>query len=767
MRWTECALNQQAPNDLDRGHTPARMQFSNLRPLQCLRLESALDARPFICKHVTLSKTNEMKNIRDRGLMVALLFGITSGFGGPATNTSDPKSGSVLAEIHSTNLSMRFDAEGTTTLVASFGGRIIPIGPASRSESLTVDGQVVDKWRIRNHRLGSYSDKRGQGRRFTIVETAGDIEKWETVDAFERYGRVLVVNIRYTNRGARPIHLDGWRNAAYTLAAKDQKNGAAFWSLESGSYEKRPDWVVPLKEGFHQENYLGMNADDYGGGTPVVDVWRPDLGLAVGHDELTPQLVSEPVSMPSNKAATLSIEAQQSTALQPGMTFQTPETFIAVHQGDYFEVLRDYRAMMIDRGVQFEGPSEGAFDPIWCAWGFGRNFQPEQIEKALPEAKKLGFGWVTMDDGWQTSEGDWRPNPKKFPRGDADVRALVDKIHGAGMKAQLWWAPLSVSPHSELIGNHPDWLLLDKSGSRRRISWWNAFYLCPAHPDVVAYHRQLANRIFKEWGFDGLKLDGQFLNAVPRCTNPAHHHATDLDSVRELPYFFRAISEEAHTVKPGALIELCPCGTSYSFFSMPYYNMSVASDPESSWQVRSKGKTLKALMGDNLPYFGDHVELSDGGMDFASTVGVGGVIGTQYRWPPNDKTAAPASDKGDTAKLILTPDKESIWAKWVRIYRKEMLSQGEYLGSLYDIGFDRPETHCIRKNGVMYYAFYATEWNREVELRGLGAGPYRVVDYVTDQQLGVVSGPNAKLRVAFRRSLLLKAQPTENTDGHE
>ncbi len=705
--------------------------------------------------------------MRHRSLVIVLLISTMGGFGRPAGKLSDPRSRSGVAEIHSPNLAMQFEAEGRTTLVSSFGGKSIPIGPPVSSDTLTVDGQLLNKWRFLKHETGSYSDKRGSARRLTIIEKAGDIEKRETVDAFERYGRVLIVNIQYVNRGTRPVHLDGWRNAAYTLAAEQQKNGASFWSLESGSYEKRPDWVVPLKAGFHQENYLGMNADDYGGGTPIVDVWRPDLGLAIGHDELAPQLVSEPVAMPSSEGATLAMEAKQGTTLQPERTFQTPETFIAVHQGDYFEALRDYRAMMVDRGVKFEAPADGAFEPIWCAWGFGRNFQPEQIEKALPEARKLGFGWVTMDDGWQTSEGDWQPNPKKFPNGDADVRALVDKIHAQGMKAQLWWAPLSVSPRSELIRSHPDWLLLDESGSRRRISWWNAFYLCPADPEVIAYHRKLAEHIFRDWGFDGLKLDGQFLNAVPRCTNPAHHHATDLDSVRELPFFFRAISEAAHAVKPGAQIELCPCGTSYSFFSMPYYNMSVASDPESSWQVRSKGKTLKALMGDKLPYFGDHVELSDGGMDFASSVGVGGVIGTQYRWPPKDPAAAPASDTKNTARLVLTPQKESIWANWVRIYRKEKIYEGEYLGSLYDIGFDKPETHCVRKNGVMYYAFFAPEWNGEVEFRGLGAGRYKVVDYVNDQPLGVVSGPTAKLQVAFRHSLLVKAQETESAGVHE
>ena len=30
-----------------------------------------------------------------------------------------------------------------------------------------------------------------------------------------------------------------------------------------------------------------MNASDYGGGTPIVDVWRRDVGIGVGHVEPT------------------------------------------------------------------------------------------------------------------------------------------------------------------------------------------------------------------------------------------------------------------------------------------------------------------------------------------------------------------------------------------------------------------------------------------------------------------------------------------------
>jgi alpha-galactosidase len=257
-------------------------------------------------------------------------------------------------------------------------------------------------------------------------------------------------------------------------------------------------------------------------------------------------------------------------------------------------------------------------------------------------------------------------------------------------------------------------------------------------------------KILVDWGFDGLKLDGQDMNGVPRCYNPAHHHAQPEESVEALPDFFQAIYQTAQQVKPGALVEFCPCGTAFSFFTMPHFNMSVASDPTSSFQVRSKGKTLKALMGDDVPYFGDHVELSDGGNDFASTLGVGGVVGTEFVLPALVK---------EHGKDDLTPQREKEFEKWLGLYREKMLSRGHYLGQLYDIGFDLPETHAIRKGDAMYYAFYAKQWKGAVELRGLEDRKYSVVDYVQGKNLGTVSGPAASLPVEFRNHLLLEVRP--------
>ena len=656
----------------------------------------------------------------------------------------------VDLRIQSAVLQIEFDQQLHSRVVPLFDSAASLFVPFSASETVTGVGHIWSDFTLTSSQRGRVSDVFGAGERLTLTGKSGDLDKKISVTIYDEFPSIAVFDVEYTNEGAARITIRGWANQQYSLSARVTTPGPAFWSYQSGSYEKRPNWVLPLRPGFRQDNYLGMNASDYGGGTPIIDVWRKDVGLAVGHIEPGPRLISLPVSMPDATHARVAVRSSHQQTLDPGERFHTLRTFVSVHQGDYFRTLTEYRRLMMRQGFRMASAPDSAFGPIWCAWGYGRSVQLKQVYDTLPTAKKLGFAWVTLDDGWQNNYGDWAVDPKKFPHGDADMKALVDRIHQEGFRAQLWWSPLSAVPSSRLLKDHPDWALLNKDGSRRKISWWNSDYLCPADRDVVEYHKALVRKILGEWGFDGLKLDGQHMNGVPACYNPAHHHQRPEDSVEALPDFFREIYETARSVKSDALVEFCPCGTAYSFFTMPHFNMSVASDPESSFQVRSKGKTLKALMGDKVPYFGDHVELSDGANDFASTVGVGGVVGTQFVLP-NLVTKHSTSD--------LTPQREKQFEKWVHIYKDKMLSRGEYLGELYDIGFDRPEAHVIRKGEEMYYAFFARHWMGRIELRGLEDRAYHLVDYVDGRDFGSVHGPTAKISAEFSQHLLLEARP--------
>jgi len=681
---------------------------------------------------------------------VALALLLSSGSRAAAADLSADK-----PQIQGVNLRIEFNHNLRSRVIARFENKEMTLGPFVASETVSAVDKSWTDFSLTNQTTGPVNDSFGVGQRLIVTGSSETLTKAVTVTIYDEFPTMAFFDVQYTNTGTDKISIKNWTSNAYTLNAQSSHaqptaGTPAFWSYQSGSYEKRPNWIVPLHANFRQENFLGMNASDYGGGTPIVDVWRRDVGVAVGHVEPRPKLVSLPVSMPDSTHAKIAVTYRHLVSLAPGESFHTLRTFVAVHQGDYFRTLTDYRRFMVKQGFEMAVAPDDAFGAIWCAWGYGRSVQPKQVYDTLPTAKRLGFKWVTLDDGWQNNVGDWQLDPKKFPHGDTDIKALVDRIHQEGFRAQLWWSPLSAVPSSQLLKSHPDYALENRDGSRRKVSWWNSDYLCPADHRVVDYHKALVRKILVDWGFDGMKLDGQDMNAVPACYNPAHHHQRPEDSVEALPDFFREIYETAQAVKPGSLVEFCPCGTAYSFFTMPHFNMSVASDPTSSFQVRSKAKTLKALMGDSVPFFGDHVELSDGADDFASTVGVGGVVGTQFVLPSLVKKRS---------KFDLTPAQEKKFETWLRIYNDKMLSRGQYLGQLYDIGFDVPETHVIRKDQTLYYAFFAKHWKGPIELRGLEDRKYSVRDYVNGTDLGTLAGRDARLAVQFDRHLLLEVRP--------
>ena len=605
-----------------------------------------------------------------------------------------------------------------------------------------------------NEQVPIEDSKLGSGLR-TVVQghsnekTLPALAKILTVEQYDQFPDLLIFQVAYVNRSTEALDATTWVNHAYTLQGEDE--APTFWSFQSGTYESRPDWVLPLTPDFHQDNYMGMNASDYGGGTPVTDVWRRDIGVAVGHIAPVPKLVSLPVvTDATGQQATVGVQYELPQQLSPGDTLATLKTFVSVHSGDYYAALKQYSALMQQNGLAFVPAEEAAYEPIWCAWGYERDFTLQEVINTLPKVKELGIRWAVLDDGFQQAEGDWDVNRTKFPRGTADMKRLVEAIHAQGLKAKLWWAPLAVDSGTQLLEEHPDVLLINAEGKPQDISWWDSYYMSPAAAATVEHTQSVIKMFMNDWGFDGLKMDGQHMNAAPPDYNPAHALEDPLQAVEAVPAFFEMIYKTARSIKPHAVVENCPCGTACSFYNMAYMNQSVSSDPTSSWQVRLKGKTFKALMG-KTAYYGDHVELSDEGSDFASSFGVGAVLGTKFTWPKDNPT--------QSESFLLTPEKEKIWKAWFDLYNQKMLSKADYRGELYDIGFDKPETHAIQKGDTLHYAFYADTWDGELALRGLEQRTYRIVDYVNGQDYGTVEGPQAKLPVRFEKHLLLEAIP--------
>jgi len=628
----------------------------------------------------------------------------------------------------------------------------------SASEYLVCKKFEAKQFSIQFSADANISDGRGKGKRKIITglyDHGGySIKKIMEITVYDSFPDMALLRLQYVNTGARDMDVIKWVNHAYPVAGGENK--PAFWSFQGSSTQERSDWIMPVDSTFYRKNYMGMNNTDYGGGIPLLDLWRKDAGIAIGHAELVPRMVSLPIEKDkydSWAAMQLEYEYPSPIPFQKGDTLTTYTTFVSVHTGDCFRSLQAYSKLMQASGIKLAPVEPDAYEAVWCAWGYERRFTVQEVIGTLPKVKELGLKWVDIDDGYQQAEGDWDADRSKFPRGTPDMQKMVNRIHSMGLKAKLWWAPLAVDPGSHLLRENPDILLRNSDGVPQFISYWDSYYMSPVYYKTIDHTKGVLKLFLKDWDFDGLKMDGGFLNCVPPDYDPEHKLEYPEQSFEKLPLFFQMIYETAKKYKPHAVLQICPCGAAMSYFTMPWTNQTVASDPTSSWQTRLKGKTYKALLG-KAAYYGDHVELSDGANDFASQIGIGAVLGTKFTWPKDN----PYAREG---KYLLTPENEKIWKKWISIYNQKMLPEGNYLGGLYDIGYDKPEAHVIQKADTFFYAFYNRNWKGEIELRGLGNKSYAVRDYVNDVDYGKVNAKNNHLHVNFAGSLLLQVFPAE------
>jgi len=625
------------------------------------------------------------------------------------------------------------------------------------------------------------------GKHITVTGTipGTDLVEILTLEVYDNFPNLALLSIQVQNSGHSELRLDAVTLQRHTFAAPEDSATAPLWTFEGSSLKWGEDEIFPVPARFSQENPFGApvsvkgDLGNVGGGIPVVAFWSRNVGEAIGHIETVPFVLSVPVESIQDGRVEAGVRIRANTVLKPGETFSTPRTFLSVYSGDFYEPLKMWSDAIEKEGLSKPANNDENYAVAWCGWGYEFGVTPKQMLDTIPKLKELGIHWATLDDGWFNNYGDWQPRSPVFA-GTA-LQDMVRKFHDQGFKVQLWWLPLAAEDGkygyggrnfvtSDVVKEHPDWLVLDEHGRPARMAR-NLATLCPALPEVRDYYEQLTKRFIRDWGFDGHKLDNIY--TPPPCYNPKHHHQSPYDSVYAMGDIYKTIFETTRALKPDSVTQSCPCGTPPSLAWFRYMDQAVTADPVGSVQVRRRVKMYKALLGPRAAIYGDHVELTritgassnneqDLGSDFASTLGTGGVLGTKFTWP----------DYGPQFKNVyLTAEKEAHWKQWIGLYNEKMLSKGEFL-NLYVYGFDVPEAYAIAKDGRMYYAFYsqasaqtkanrnaANSWSGEIELRGLAAGKtYHVTDYASHRDLGTVTGPVGKLYVQFTDHLLLETQ---------
>ena len=175
-----------------------------------------------------------------------------------------------------------------------------------------------------------------------------------------------------------------------------------------------------------------------------------------------------------------------------------------------------------------------------------------------------------IDDGYQTSVGDWLSiNKTKFPNG---LKPIVEKIHAKGWQAGLWLAPFGAQKGSKLACEHPDWLVKGKNGKPIMVGAnWGGFYAIDIdNADARAYIKNVFDTVLNDWGFDLVKLDFLYATAVV----PLHNKTRGQLAYESIDFLRECVGDKQIL---GCGVQQMPC-----FGKVEY--MRIGADMALSWK---------------------------------------------------------------------------------------------------------------------------------------------------------------------------------------
>ncbi len=232
----------------------------------------------------------------------------------------------------------------------------------------------------------------------------------------------------------------------------------------------------------------------------------------------------------------------------------------------------------------------------WCSWyHYFQKITPailrENLQVLQQRQPELPLDVFQIDDGFQQDVGSWLKFNHKFPQG---VHELAIQTRAAGFTPGLWLAPFIVEKPSQLIEEHPEWLLRDRRGKLVNSGFvWNrlGYALDLTHPEAQAYVREVIRTAVWQWDFPYLKLDFLYAAALP-----GKHYDQTKTRAQILHEALQLIREEAgeHTVLLGCG---CPIGPGIGIFDM----MRISADVSPDWAPQFFGVTFPFRNEPNMP----------------------------------------------------------------------------------------------------------------------------------------------------------------------
>ena len=146
-----------------------------------------------------------------------------------------------------------------------------------------------------------------------------------------------------------------------------------------------------------------------------------------------------------------------------------------------------------------------AREPLYSTWyAHWQDVRADELEREAKIAADLGMKAMILDDGWQkvrsktfySATGDWMPVAERFP----DMAGHVARVKAMGLKYMLWLSVPFVGCESAAWTRFEGKYLNLRDGGTVGV-------LDPRYPEVRDYLASTYERVVRDWGFDGVKLD--------------------------------------------------------------------------------------------------------------------------------------------------------------------------------------------------------------------------------------------------------------------
>ncbi|MCK5463943.1 MAG: hypothetical protein KAI95_13040 [Bacteroidales bacterium] len=673
-----------------------------------------------------------------------------------------------LMHFKNENIQLTFDDFMYCKVEYELEGNVQSMNSSSKTEPdplpphfIIMDDQVYKNFKISSHEFQNIEDAEfGTGKRLTLNGSDSTIERTLVIEMYDQYPDVAVSWCTYTNHSGKDLKINGVFYNHYRLDRKLTNPGARsydFRYLQPLNKQWGETWTNVGITDTTNEDFIIPGSGSNRSGIPFIDVWGPEMGMAVFHVEGVPRFHHIELRTGEDGMVCMGFKGlpedsygQLPEVLKKNASFTTWKSAVCTHHNDFFRAGRRF-GQLLDGALKKEGRSgwpaeypEQAYEPYWKTWGMNSlggtgEFTIQEVRDKMDELADYGFTAIMLDDGWFDVIGKWDPDPEKF----SNEQALIDFVQEAhkpqwgkhkdkSLKVYLWFDLLGTNTAEGL----EHLLVKDRDGSLYQ-SRQSKYTFCPSSPQFLSFARDtLLEKIIHKWDIDGLYTDWEDQNPLP-CFAENHHHSSMSESVENNYLAYKLMHEKIMGLKPeSGWTGMCACASVHDAYQYPYYFLGDASDPTSNKQVRWRIRWMKAFRGPTAPAgdgYVDKMDYDNKAGDPVMSVATGSVI-TSLRWNVAELGGA------DHAR------------KWMGLYFSEELYRGECLG-LYDIEYHKPEGYVIRnEDGTVYYAFFDEKaFDKEIELRGLTNDvEYEVIEYDTETRRGKVVGADPLFHITSK-----------------